>query len=176
MTPHNMGFMTIDRLAAEEGIRFSWKEATARLGRGLIAGHSVLLAKPLSYMNLSGAPVKALLEKYELQAEQLVVIYDELALPWLQLRIRERGSSAGHKGIKSIIEAVGTDEFIRLRMGIQPGHPVSDGAAFVLRRFRRKELQQLEEFEGRAADAVRLILTEGAAQAMSVHNRRAPGE
>ena len=110
MTPHNLGFMAVDRLADQEDIRFSWKEANARLGRGTISGHSVLLAKPLSYMNLSGEPVKALLKKYELQPKQLVVVYDELALPWLQLRIRERGSSAGHKGVKSMIEAVGTDE------------------------------------------------------------------
>jgi PTH1 family peptidyl-tRNA hydrolase len=176
MTPHNLGFLTMERVAEQEGIRFSWKEADARLGRGEIVGQGALLAKPLSYMNRSGGPVKALLNKYELESEQLVVVYDELALPWGQLRIRERGSSAGHKGIESILGALGTDQFVRVRMGIQPGHPVSDGAAFVLRRFHRKELDEVDEFVGRAADAVRLILTEGAAQAMSVYNRRAPGE
>ncbi len=175
-TPHNLGFLALDRLAEQEGIRFSWKEADARLGRGEIGGRSVLLAKPLSYMNRSGGPVKALVKKYELQPQQLVVVYDELALPWGQLRIRERGSSAGHKGVQSILDALGTGEFARVRMGIQPGHPVSDGAAFVLRSFRRGELEELDEFVGRAANAVRLILTEGAAQAMSVYNRRAPGE
>jgi PTH1 family peptidyl-tRNA hydrolase len=175
-TPHNLGFLALDRLAEQEGIRFGWKEADARVGRGEVGGSSVLLAKPLLYMKRSGGPVKALLKKYELESRQLVVVYDELALPWGQLRIRERGSSAGHKGIQSILDALGTEEFLRVRMGIQPGHPVSDGAAFVLRPFRRGELDELDEFVGRAADAVRLILTEGAAQAMSVYNRRAPGE
>lgn len=173
-TPHNLGFMALDRLAEQEGLRFSWKEADARMGRGKIGGQAVLLAKPLLYMNLSGGPVNGLLRKYELESHKLLVVYDELALPWTQLRIRERGSAAGHKGVQSIINAVGGGEFIRLRMGIQPGHPVSDGAAFVLRPFRRKELEEVDEFVGRAADAVRLILTEGAAQAMSVYNRRAP--
>jgi len=174
-TPHNLGFMALDRLAEQEGIRFSWKEADARVGRGEIGGQAVLLAKPLLYMNLSGGPVKGLLRNYELESNKILVVYDELALPWKQLRIRERGSAAGHKGVQSIINAVGGGEFVRLRMGIQPGHPVSDGAAFVLRPFRRKELEEVDEFVGRAADAVRLILTEGAAQAMSVYNRRAPG-
>ena len=174
-TPHNLGFLTLDRLAEQESIRFGWKEADARVGRGEIGGEAVLLAKPLLYMNRSGGPVKALLRNYSLESGKLVVVYDELALPWTQLRIRERGSSAGHKGVQSIIDSVGSSEFIRLRMGIQPNHPVSDGAAFVLRQFRRKELEEVDEFVGRAADAVRLILTEGAAQAMSVYNRRAPG-
>ena len=174
-TPHNLGFLALDRLAEQEGIRFGWREADARVGRGELGGQAVLLAKPLSYMNRSGGPVKALLRNYALEPHDLLVVYDELALPWTQLRIRERGSAAGHKGVQSIIEAVGTEEFIRVRMGIQPGHPVSDGAAFVLRPFRRKELEEVAEFAGRAADAVRLILTEGAAQAMSAHNRRAPG-
>lgn len=174
-TPHNLGFLTLDRLAEQEGIRFGWREAEARVGRGELGGQAVLLAKPLSYMNRSGGPVKALLRNHALEPRDLLVVYDELALPWTQLRIRERGSAAGHKGVQSIIEAVGTDEFIRVRMGIQPGHPVTDGAAYVLRPFRRNELEEAAEFTGRAADAVRLILTEGAAQAMSVHNRRAPG-
>ena len=174
-TPHNLGFLALDRLAEQEGIRFGWKEADARVGRGEIGGQAVLLAKPLSYMNRCGGPVKALLRNYRLEPHDLLVVYDELALPWTQLRIRERGSAAGHKGVQSIIEAVGTDEFIRVRMGIQPGHPVTDGAAFVLRQFRRNELEEVAEFVRRAAEAVRLILTEGAAQAMSAHNRRAPG-
>ena len=175
LTPHNLGFLTLDRLAEEEGIRFGRREAGALVGQGEVSGKPVLLAKPLSFMNRSGGPVKALLDKHELGAGQLLLVYDELALPWGSLRIRERGSAGGHKGVKSVIGSVRSSGFPRLRLGIDPGHPIDDGAAFVLRSFRRSEMNELEGLIGCAVDAVRSILSEGASKAMSVFNRRAQG-
>jgi PTH1 family peptidyl-tRNA hydrolase len=174
-TPHNLGFLTIDRLAGEAGIRVNRPEAGSLVGRGEIAGASVILAKPLSFMNLSGGPVKALLDKYELKLGQLVVVYDELDLPWGTLRLRERGSAAGHNGMISVIGALKSQEFLRLRLGIHPGHPVVDGAAYVLQPFRRAQEKELDAILGRAADIVRLLISDGAAKAMAVCNRRAEG-
>jgi PTH1 family peptidyl-tRNA hydrolase len=174
-TPHNLGFLTIDLLAAQEGIRVHRPEAGALVGRGEIAGAPVILAKPLSFMNLSGGPVKALLEKYQLELGQLLVIYDELDLPWGTLRLRQRGSAAGHNGMVSVISALKSQEFLRLRIGIHPGRRVADGAAFVLQPFKRAQGKELDAILGRAADVVRLLLSDGAAKAMTVCNRRAEG-
>jgi PTH1 family peptidyl-tRNA hydrolase len=175
LTPHNLGFLTIDRLAAKDGIRVSRPEANALVGRGEIAGAPVILAKPLSFMNLSGGPVKVLLSKYELETRQLLLIYDELDLPWGTLRMRERGSAAGHNGMISVISALDTQEFLRLRIGIHPGRRVADGAAFVLQPFKRAQENELDAILGRAVDVVRLLLSDGAAKAMAVCNRRAEG-
>ncbi len=174
-TPHNLGFMTVDRLAADAGIRVSRPEANALVGRGEIGGAAVILAKPLSFMNLSGGPLKGLLEKYELELDNLLVIHDELDLPWGTLRLRQRGSAAGHNGVISIISAVKSQEFLRLRMGIHPGRRIADGAAYVLQPFRRAQEQELDAILGRAADIVRLLISDGAAKAMTVCNRRAEG-
>jgi PTH1 family peptidyl-tRNA hydrolase len=174
-TPHSLGFMTIDRLAEDGGIAVTRPEQRSLVGRGRIEGREVVLAKPQAYMNLSGGPVKGLLEKYELGVQDLVVVYDELDLPWKSIRIRVRGSDAGHNGMKSIIAALGTKEFTRVRLGIHPGRPV-DAAEFDLTPFRRSQQKDLEEFIGRGADAVRSILAEGAAQAMTKYNRRAGGQ
>jgi PTH1 family peptidyl-tRNA hydrolase len=174
-TPHNLGFLTIDRLAGEVGIRVNRPEANALVGRGEIAGSPVILAKPLTYMNLSGGSVKALLDKYELEPRQLLVIYDELDLPWGALRLRERGSAAGHNGMISVISALKTQEFLRLRLGIHPGGRVADGAEYVLQPFKRAQEKELDAILGRAADIVRLLLSDGAAKAMAVCNRRAEG-
>jgi PTH1 family peptidyl-tRNA hydrolase len=135
----------------------------------------VILAKPLTYMNLSGGSVKALLDKYELEPRQLLVIYDELDLPWGALRLRERGSAAGHNGMISVISALKTQEFLRLRLGIHPGGRVADGAEYVLQPFKRAQEKELDAILGRAADIVRLLLSDGAAKAMAVCNRRAEG-
>ena len=175
LTPHNLGFLTIDCLARQEGIRVNRPEAQSLVGRGEIAGRPVVLAKPLSFMNLSGGPVRALLAKYEASPEQLMVIYDDLALPWKSLRVRERGSAGGHNGLDSVIKALQTTEFERLRLGVGPGQPVGDGAVYVLRPLSREWQQELDELLERAADAVRLVLSDGAAKAMTVFNRRAGG-
>jgi PTH1 family peptidyl-tRNA hydrolase len=174
-TPHNLGFLTIDRLAVDAGIRVGRPEANALVGRGEIGGTPVILAKPLSYMNLSGGPVKGLLKKYELELRDLLVVYDELDLPWGTLRLRERGSAAGHNGMISIIEALDSQEFLRLRIGAHPGQRLPDGAAYLLQPFKRSQEKELDAILGRAADIVRLLLSDGAAKAMAVCNRRAEG-
>ena len=178
-TPHNMGFMVIDRLAGSHAIRVSRKENTSLVGLGAVGGKSLALAKPQTYMNLSGPAVGGLLERYELKPDRLIVVYDELDLPWGSLRIRRNGSAAGHKGVKSLIGSLGTNEFTRVRIGIDrienvPGNPVK-GAQYVLAPFKRAQKQDVEETVSRAADAVEFILAEGAAQAMTKYNRRAQG-
>ena len=173
-TPHNLGFLVVDRLAESNAIRVSRKENLAFVGLGAVAGKNVALAKPQTYMNLSGGAVQGLLERYELKADRLIVVYDELDLPWGSLRIRLSGSAAGHKGVKSVIGSLGTNEFIRVRIGIDPGNAV-DGEKFVLAKFKRAQKQEVEEVVVRAAEAVESILAEGAAQAMTKYNRRAQG-
>jgi PTH1 family peptidyl-tRNA hydrolase len=177
-TPHNLGFMVIDRLAGSHSIRISRKENTSFVGLGEVGGKHVALAKPQTYMNLSGPAVRGLLERYELKPGRLIVVYDELDLPWATLRIRIKGSAAGHKGVKSLIGSLGTNEFTRVRMGIaresEPGNPVK-GEQFVLAPFKRAQKKDVEETVARAAEAVEFILAEGAAQAMTKYNRRAQG-
>ncbi len=175
LTPHNLGFLVVDRLAERHGIRVTRKEAMSLVGSGRVAGTPVILVKPQTFMNLSGPAVKGMLAKEEIPAERLLLVYDELALPWRNLRIRPSGSAAGHNGVKSVIAACGTQEFPRLRLGIHPGHPVADGARFVLDPFRRAQLKELDELLDLASDAVESIIAEGAEKAMTRFNRRAPG-
>jgi peptidyl-tRNA hydrolase, PTH1 family len=123
---------------------------------------------------LSGPAVKGLLERYELTPGRLVVVYDELDLPWGSLRIRLNGSAAGHRGVKSLIGSLGTNEFTRVRLGIHGGGQ-RDGAKVVLAQFRRAQKQEVEEMVGQAAEAVESIIAEGAEKAMTKYNRRAQG-
>jgi PTH1 family peptidyl-tRNA hydrolase len=174
-TPHNLGFLAIDRLAADANIRVNRPEGGAQVGVGTIAGEEVVLAKPLSYMNLSGGPTKKLLGKYDLEPSDVLVIYDELDLPWGSMKLKERGSAGGHRGMESMIQSLGTMDFERLRLGINPGRPLGDAARFVLRRLNREEVEELEGITERAAEVVRLLISEGAEKAMSVANRRAGG-
>lgn len=173
LTPHNMGFLVADRLAVRNGIRVERPEAKALLGFGRFGSEPVALAKPQAYMNRSGPPVKALLDRYGIGLDGLIVVYDELALPWGGIRIRPSGSSGGHRGMDSVIGSVGAADFIRVRLGINPGHPVTDGAKFVLAPFRRAQLQDMDELLDRAAEAVESIIAEGVEKAMARYNRRA---
>ena len=173
-TPHNLGFMVIDRLAGSHAIRVSRKENMSLVGLGDIAAKRVAVAKPQTYMNLSGPAVSGLLERYELKPDRLIVVYDELDLPWGSMRIRIKGSAAGHNGVKSLIGSLGTNEFTRVRLGIDSGSAIK-GAQAVLGQFKRAQKQDVEETVVRAADAVEFILAEGAAQAMTKYNRRAQG-
>jgi PTH1 family peptidyl-tRNA hydrolase len=175
LTPHNLGFLTIDRLAERHGIRVTRRDSKALAGVGEIDGHPVMLAKPQTYVNLSGTSLVPLMEKHSIGLDRLVVVYDELDLGWTALRIKPKGSAAGHNGMKSLIACLKTDEFVRVRLGIHPGHPVKDGAEFVLSPFRRAQIEELDELTGYAADAVRSIVAEGVAKAMTRFNRRAPG-
>jgi PTH1 family peptidyl-tRNA hydrolase len=178
-TPHNLGFRVVDLLAERNGIRVTRKENSARVGLGAIAGKGVALAKPQTFMNLSGPAVRGLLERYGLEPGRvpgcLIVVYDELDLPWGSLRIKPKGSAAGHNGVKNIIESLGTNEFTRVRLGIHPGRPIGDGAQFVLGQFKRAQQKDVEEAVGLAAEAVEFTLAEGVEKAMTKYNRRAQG-
>ncbi len=173
-TPHNLGFLTVDEIANRASIRVERPEGKALVGRGKVAGEEVLLAKPQTYMNLSGISVGELLGKYELGPESLLALYDERDLPWGMIRIGERGSPGTHNGAKSLTSAVGTQEFARLRLGCGPDHPVSDLAAYVLRPMKKAELESAAEMIADAADAVELLVKEGIAAAMNKYNRRVP--
>ena len=171
-TRHNLGFMLIDKLAHDAQIVVGRRECSALVGRGEIEGTRTKLAKPQAFMNLSGHAVLCLVRKIESDAplKQLVVISDDLALPLGTIRIRERGSAGGHNGLKSIIAALGTNEFLRLRIGIQPDHPLSDTLPFVLGTFPRSERSVVEETLERGANAIRTIIRDGALKAMSEFN------
>jgi len=175
MTPHNLGFLVVDRLAERHGIRVTRNDSRALTGLGDIQGQGVMLVKPQTYMNLSGTSIRPLMDKHSFMPDDLVVVYDELDLPWTAVKIKKKGSAAGHNGMESIIGSLGTNEFIRVRLGIHPGRPLRDGAEFVLTPFRRSQLNDLDELLGYAADAVESILAEGVEKAMTKFNRRAQG-
>lgn len=172
LTPHNLGFMVIDHLADQCGVQVSRTEGAALTAQVRMGGCEVVLAKPQTFMNLSGVSVRRLVERYQVPTEDLAVLLDEAALPFGTLRIRQRGSAGGHNGLKSIIGALGSDEFIRVRMGIQPDHPVSNLKSHVLGRFGRGQLEAVAEMVERAAEAVEVIVCEGVESAMNRFNRR----
>jgi PTH1 family peptidyl-tRNA hydrolase len=172
-TPHNVGFMVVDRLAARHAIRMTRPECQAHVGHGNIAEKPVILAKPQTFMNLSGVAVKQLLEKYEIPPSDLIVIYDELDLPWGALRIRPGGSAAGHNGAKDVIAKLGTQEFSRIRLGVHPGSPLESGAGYLLSRMSRQQDKTLDAFIDLAADAAESVIAEGVAMSMTRFNRRA---
>jgi PTH1 family peptidyl-tRNA hydrolase len=185
-TPHNLGFMAVDELANRSGIRVERPEGKALVGRGKIAGKEVILAKPQTYMNLSGISVRDLLGKYELDAPDLLMMWDEVQLPLGTIRIHPDGSAGSHNGAKSVISAIGTQEFARLRLGCGPDHPLSErlrrsGTVFsrkeyVLRPMKKAELEVAAEMIGEAGDAVEMILSQGLDAAMTKYNRRKPAE
>ncbi len=165
-TPHNLGFLTIDRLADELKVEVRNRNCKALTARAAIGEEQVLLAKPETYMNLSGMSVRELVEKYEVRPESdLIVIYDELDLPLGAIRIRQRGSSAGHNGMKSIIGALDTQEFVRVRIGVDPMRDI-------LRPFRKAQLKVVGEVLDTAAEAVKVIITDGPDSAMNRFNRK----
>ena len=176
-TLHNLGFLAIDRIANECGVEMRNRQCRALTARAEVAGEQVLLAKPETFMNLSGMSVRELVIKHEIRPESdLIVIYDELDFPLGMIRIRQRGSSAGHNGMKSIIGALGTQEFLRIRLGIAPERKILDGVKFVLTPFRKAQLKKVDEILDNAAEAVKVILKEGAAAAMNRFNRKAEPE
>jgi PTH1 family peptidyl-tRNA hydrolase len=172
-TPHNMGFLAVDRIAEECGVRVNNRHCRAQTARTRIAGHEVVLAKPETFMNLSGASVIELLREYDAKPEEdLILLYDELDLPFGTLRVRPRGRSAGHNGVQSIIGTLGTQEFTRIRLGIGPDYPVGDGARYVLAPFKKAQLEVVSEVLDQASDAVRVILADGVQAAMNRFNRK----
>jgi PTH1 family peptidyl-tRNA hydrolase len=176
-TPHNLGFLVIDRIANDCGVEVRNRQCRALTARAEIRGEAVLLAKPETFMNRSGMSVRELVAKHAVRPEtDLIVIYDELDLPLGTIRIRQRGSSAGHNGMKSIIGALGTQEFLRIRLGIAPNRKVADGVKFVLTPFRKSQRKTLDEVLDNATEAVTVILKEGPAAAMNRFNRKAETE
>jgi PTH1 family peptidyl-tRNA hydrolase len=173
-TPHNLGFMAVDELANRGSIRVERPEGKALVGKGKIAGEHVVLAKPQTYMNLSGISVRELLEKYELGPGDLLVLWDEVQLPLGTIRIDRQGSGGSHNGANSVISAVGTQEFSRIRLGCGPDHPLSSRKEFVLRPMKKAELEGAAEMVGKAGDAVEMILEKGIEPAMNIFNRRKP--
>ena len=171
-TPHNIGFLAIDVIAERAGIRVTRPESKSQVGVGRLAGEDVVLAKPQTFMNLSGGAVRTLLERYECGPEDLIVLSDEAMLPWGMLRIRERGSAGGHNGLNSIIGSLGTNEFIRIRLGVQPEHPLGDMADYVLGVMRKPEREIAGQMAVETAEAVAMILTEGVGKAMTRFNKR----
>lgn len=170
-TRHNVGFDVIDALAKRHGISVRRRMGQALVGEGLINGVSVILAKPLTFMNLSGEAVRYIAERQRLEAGQILVVYDDMALDLGRLRIRGSGSDGGHKGMKSIIAALGTQQFPRLRIGI--GSAERDAVAHVLSRFRRNERPVINEAIIRAVDAVECVISNGVEAAMSEYNKAA---
>jgi peptidyl-tRNA hydrolase, PTH1 family len=174
-TPHNLGFLAVDALAERARIRITRPESKSYAGRGEIAGQEVVLAKPQTMMNLSGAAVKGLLEKYESDPASLILLVDDVDLPWGMLRIRERGRAGTHNGMKSVVRSLGTEEFTRIRLGVGPEKVWGDLADYVLSQLGRADREVALQMAAEAADAVEMILTEGVGKAMTRFNRRAPG-
>ena len=169
-TRHNLGFMLVDLLASRLQTRVARVECRAFVGRAEIDGSIVELAKPQTYMNLSGEAVSGLIAKGDRSVERLVVISDDLALPFGTMRIRSKGSHGGQNGLRSIIDCLKTQDFIRLRIGIQPEHPIKDAAKFVLENFAKGDAETLEKILDESSDAVRTIVTEGVDAAMARFN------
>lgn len=175
LTPHNVGFHAIDRIAERLQVRVTQRSANALVGFGNWEGRKVVLAKPQTYMNLSGNAVKPLLASQGLGVDRLIVVYDDLDLPWTGLRIRLKGSAGTHNGMKSLVGCLGSSDFVRVRLGIHPGHPIMDAAGFVLAKFRKAQLAELAELLDYTVDAVQAIISDGAEKAMTTYNRRARG-
>jgi peptidyl-tRNA hydrolase, PTH1 family len=172
-TPHNVGFLAIDRIAEGLKVEVRNRQCRALTARGVIADQPVLLAKPETFMNLSGVAVRELVREYDAKPESdLVVIQDELDFPLGTLRIHTRRSSAGHNGIESIIEALGTNDFWRIRVGVAPERKVSDGKEYLLAPMRKADLKVIDGMLDTVDEAVKAILKDGPAAAMNRFNRK----
>ena len=178
-TPHNAGFLALDRIAEQSGAVVANRRSRALTGKAVIGGVECLLAKPETFMNLSGLAVAALVQEFELEAaKDLIVLYDELAFPLGELRLRPNGSSNGHNGVKSITGALGTEDWIRVRIGVgKPSLPdgreiKAGGKDYLLTPMRKTELEVLDEVLDRAAKAVEVVVSRGIAAAMNEFNRR----
>ncbi len=174
-SPHNMGFAVVDRLALRHSVPLSRKQSQSLCGRWRLGEEEVWLVKPQTFMNLSGAAVRDWLAKQECGPGDLLVIHDEMDLPWGSIRIRETGGAAGHHGLESIIGSIGSQQFARLRIGVRPDRPISDTVEFLLSPMKRAPRREMEEIVDRASQAVETILRDGIAKAMNLFNKRAAG-
>ena len=182
-TPHNAGFLAIDRLAEQGGVAVNNRRCRALTATVRMGGRDVVLAKPETYMNLSGISVQALVKEFDADpARDLIVIYDEIALSLGSIRIRERGSAGGHNGVKSVSGALGSEEWLRIRIGVAPpGEEAAESARrgrkdYVLTPMRKPQLVVLDEVLDRTARAVEMVLTQGPGPAMNEFNRRETGD
>jgi len=176
-TPHNMGFLAIDAIANEWGVDVRNRQCRALTARTEIGSEMVVLAKPETFMNLSGISVRELVTKNEINPEtDLIVIHDELDFPLGTIRIHRRRSSAGHNGVESIIGALGTQDFLRIRLGVAPDCKVEDGMSYLLSPMKKAQLKTVDEMVGAAVEAVKMIFAEGESKAMNHFNRKAEGE
>ena len=186
-TPHNAGFLAVDRIAEDCGVVLSNRRGRALTARARLAGQDVLLVKPETYMNLSGLSVAALVNEFEIAepSQDIIVLYDELAIPLGTIRIRERGSANGHNGVKSVSGVLGTEEWLRIRIGVgrqrrdvaalADGREIrAGGKDYLLSPMRKQELAVLDEVLDRARGAVEMVLTQGVGAAMNEFNRRPP--
>jgi len=176
-SPHNIGFLAVDRIAGERGVEIRNRQCRALTARIQVGNEPALLAKPETYMNLSGISVRELVAEYDAKPESdLIVIQDELDFPLGTLRIHTRRSSAGHNGIESIIDALGTQDFLRIRIGVAPERKIEDGQRYLLAPMRKADLAVIDGVLDTAAEAVQVILMEGPAAAMNRFNRKEPDE
>jgi PTH1 family peptidyl-tRNA hydrolase len=172
-TPHNLGFLVVDRIAEQAKVEVRNRQCRALTAKATIGSETVLLAKPETFMNLSGLSVRELLAEHDAKPEtDLVVIQDELDFPLGTVRIHRNRSSAGHNGIESVIGALGTQDFLRIRMGVAPDRNVEDGMTYLLSPFRKAQLRLVDPMLDLAAEAVGAILKEGPAAAMNRYNRK----
>jgi PTH1 family peptidyl-tRNA hydrolase len=171
-TRHNAGFMVVDKLADEFGISVNKNKFDVRYGRGTIKGHEVMLAKPMAFMNRSGWPVQQLAAYFKINSKDLIVVHDDIDLAFGRIKIKEKGGHGGHKGVKSIINAVGEDEFVRLRVGVGRSEAGSNVTDHVLGPFFDDESKQLDSVLIRARDAMVTILTEGSKVGMNRFNKK----
>lgn len=173
-TRHNVGFEAVDALAGKYGIDVTTGKFKALIGKGLIEGQRVLLVKPLTYMNLSGESLREAADFFKVDvASELIVIHDDISLPPGQLRIRAKGSAGGHNGLKSIIAQLGTQEFLRIKVGVGEKPADGDLVNHVLGRFPKEERVLMDEVIARAASAAVCLMTEGLEKAMNEYNRKA---
>jgi PTH1 family peptidyl-tRNA hydrolase len=169
-TRHNLGFMLVDELAREAQTQVKRDECRSLIGRAVIENRTVELAKPQTYMNLSGEAVGCLLAKDGRGIERLIVVSDDLAIPFGTIRLRPKGTHGGQNGLRSIIDRLGTNEFFRLRIGIMPEHPISNAKNFVLENFSKSEQETVEKVLKDSADAIRTVINDGIEAAMAKWN------
>ena len=176
-TPHNIGFLAIDAIANEFGFEIRNRQCRALTARIEIGSETVVLAKPETFMNLSGISVRELMTKNEISPEaDLIVIHDELDFPLGTIRIHRRRSSAGHNGVESIIGALGTQDFLRIRMGVAPNRKLEDGMSYLLSPMKKAQLKTVDEMVGAAIEAVKMIFSQGESAAMNFFNRKPEAE
>ncbi len=171
-TRHNVGFEVIDRLAEKHDILMTERKHRAICGKGLIGGQKVMLVKPQTFMNLSGESVKSAVDFYQIGTDELIVVYDDVSLSPGQLRIRRSGSAGGHNGIKNIIAQLGTQEFPRVKVGVGEKPDRMDLADYVLSHFSKGEWEMMEDAFKEAADAVEVMIADGADAAMNRFNAK----